>query len=54
MNQAFFTRVLVTEDGITGWEYNQPFALLMAAHAVGDGRRLRGVAGRKVRVVVAC
>jgi DNA invertase Pin-like site-specific DNA recombinase len=33
MNQAFFTRVLVTEDGITGWEYNQPFALLMAAHA---------------------
>jgi site-specific DNA recombinase len=32
MNQAFFERVWVTEDGVVGWEYQQPFATLMAAH----------------------
>ena len=33
MNQAFFKRVLVTEDGVAGWEYNEPFATLMSAHS---------------------
>ncbi len=28
MNQAFFKRVLVTEEGVVGWEYNEPFATL--------------------------
>lgn len=32
MNQAFFTKVWVTEDGVVGWEYNQPFASLMRKH----------------------
>ncbi len=32
MNQAFFKRVLVTEDGVVGWEYSEPFATLMEAH----------------------
>ena len=31
MNQAFFKRVLVTEQGVVGWEYNEPFATLMQA-----------------------
>ncbi len=35
MNQAFFKYIQVTEDGIIGWEYTQPFALLMAAHGTG-------------------
>ena len=30
MNQAFFKRVFVTEDGITGHEWAEPFASLMA------------------------
>ncbi len=34
MNQAFFKAIWVTEDGVVEWEYNQPFALLMAAHGV--------------------
>ncbi len=32
MNQAFFHRVWVTEDGVVGWDYNEPFATLMSAH----------------------
>ena len=32
MNQAFFKKIWVTEDGVVGWEYNQPFAVLMGAH----------------------
>jgi site-specific DNA recombinase len=32
MNQAFFKAVWVTEDGVAGWEYNEPFATLMRAH----------------------
>ena len=34
MNQAFFDRILVTEDGVVEWSYNQPFAMLMSAHGV--------------------
>jgi site-specific DNA recombinase len=33
MNQAFFKRVLVTEDGVVGWEYQEPFSTLMSAHS---------------------
>ena len=36
INQAFFSKILVTEEGVVGWEYNQPFALLMAAHGAPD------------------
>jgi len=36
MNQAFFNRILITEDGITKWEYNAPFAVLMAAHGISQ------------------
>jgi site-specific DNA recombinase len=32
MNQAFFKRIWVTEDGVVGWEYNEPFASLMRKH----------------------
>jgi site-specific DNA recombinase len=32
MNQAFFKRVWVTEDGVVDWEYNSPFDQLMARH----------------------
>ena len=32
MNQAFFKRVWVTEDGVVGWEYNEPFDILMTRH----------------------
>lgn len=32
MNQAFFNKVWVTGDGVVGWDYNQPFAMLMEAH----------------------
>jgi hypothetical protein len=31
-NQAFFHRFYVTEDGITERGYNEPIAVLMAAH----------------------
>ena len=31
-NQAFFKRVWVTEEGVVGWEYNQPFEALMTKH----------------------
>jgi site-specific DNA recombinase len=37
MNQAFFNRVLVTEEGVVGWEYNEPFAALMETHAGPHG-----------------
>ena len=32
MNEAFFKRVWVTEEGVVGWEYNQPFEALMTRH----------------------
>ncbi len=32
MNQAFFKRIWVTEEGVVGWEYNEPFASLMRRH----------------------
>jgi site-specific DNA recombinase len=32
MNQAFFSRVWVTEKGVVGWEYNEPFKSLMVRH----------------------
>ena len=32
MNQAFFSRILVTEEGVVGWEYQQPFDVLMRIH----------------------
>jgi hypothetical protein len=32
MNQAFFKRVWVTEEGVVGWEYNEPFGTLMGRH----------------------
>ncbi len=32
MNQAFFNKVWVTGDGVVGWDYNQPFAMLMEVH----------------------
>jgi site-specific DNA recombinase len=36
MNQAFFKRIWVTEDGIAGWEYNEPFATLMRRHGASE------------------
>ena len=36
MNQAFFKRIWVTEDGIVGWEYNEPFATLMRRHEASE------------------
>jgi site-specific DNA recombinase len=36
MNNAFFKKILVTEDGVVGWEYSEPFAALMAAHGAGS------------------
>ena len=36
MNQAFFKRIWVTEDGIVGWEYNAPFASLMRKHQAAE------------------
>ena len=38
MNQAIFRAVWVTETGIVGWEYNQPFATLMRAHGALEPR----------------
>jgi site-specific DNA recombinase len=32
INQAFFRKIWVTEDGVAGWDYNEPFATLLAAH----------------------
>lgn len=32
MNQAFFRRIWVTEEGVVGWDYSDPFATLMAVH----------------------
>ena len=39
MNQAFFNRVLVTEEGVVGWEYNEPFTTLMEAHGAPVTKR---------------
>jgi hypothetical protein len=36
MNQAFFKRILVTEDGVVSWEYNEPFAILMRSHGAPE------------------
>jgi site-specific DNA recombinase len=36
MNQAFFKKVWVTEDGVVGWEYNEPFATLLRAHGAPE------------------
>lgn len=33
MNQALFERVLVTEEGVIGWDYAEPFGGLMKIHA---------------------
>ncbi len=41
LNQAFFKRILITENGVTQWEYNEPFATLMAAHGAAEGRGLQ-------------
>jgi site-specific DNA recombinase len=57
MNQAFFKRVLVTEEGVVDWEYNQPFATLMQAHGapttkaivVTDPIAASATAGKKTR-----
>jgi site-specific DNA recombinase len=32
MNRAFFNRVWVTERGVVGWQYNEPFNTLMTRH----------------------
>ncbi len=53
MNQAFFKRVWVTEEGVVGWEYNEPFKLLMAIHGApglprgpeSPKRNLEGLSG---------
>jgi hypothetical protein len=34
MNQAFFKRVWVTEDGVVGYEFSEPVASLMKAHGI--------------------
>ncbi len=39
MNQAFFERIHVDEEGVVEWTYNQPFALLMAAHGASEPMR---------------
>ncbi len=36
MNQAFFKKVWVSEDGVVGWQYNRPFAALMRAHQASE------------------
>jgi hypothetical protein len=36
MNQAFFEKVWVTEDGIVAWEYAEPFATLMRRHGASE------------------
>ena len=48
MNQAFFSRILVTEDGVVGWEYQQPFDVLMRIHPP-----LAGVIGKSQEVTEA-
>jgi hypothetical protein len=32
MNQAIFNKIWVIEDGVVGWEYNEPFKLLLTLH----------------------
>ncbi len=36
MNQAFFEKVWVREDGVVAWEYAEPFALLMRKHGAPE------------------
>jgi site-specific DNA recombinase len=36
MNQAFFKRVWVTEEGVVAWDYNEPFATLMRRHGIPE------------------
>jgi site-specific DNA recombinase len=36
MNQAFFKKVWVKEDGVVAWEFNEPFATLLRAHKVPE------------------
>ena len=43
INQAFFKRILLTEDGVVAYEFNEPFAVLMAAHGATGGRGLHRV-----------
>ena len=38
MNQAFFRAIWVTEEGVVGWEYNEPFATLLHAHGAPEPR----------------
>jgi site-specific DNA recombinase len=38
MNQAFFHAIWVTEEGVVGWEYNEPFATLLRAHRAREPR----------------
>ncbi len=40
INQAFFKRILLTEDRVVGYKFNEPFAVLMAAHGAKEGRGL--------------
>jgi hypothetical protein len=46
INQAFFSRILVTEEGVVGWEYNEPFATLMDAHGAPSGKPSQGTETR--------
>jgi hypothetical protein len=36
MNQAFFKRVWITEEGVVGWEFDEPFATLMRRHGASE------------------
>ncbi len=45
MNQGFFHRIWVTEDGVVGWDYNEPFATLMSAHGVTARQVPGGILG---------
>ena len=36
INQAFFRKVWVKEDGVVAWELNEPFATLLRAHKVPE------------------
>jgi site-specific DNA recombinase len=40
MNRAFFEAIWVTEEGVVGWEYNEPFATLLRAHRASEPRLL--------------
>ena len=34
--RAYRKKVWVTEDGVVGWEYNEPFATLLRAHGAPE------------------